>query len=164
MRLTVLPTPPRWANEEHTGVYLAVQLEGKALRYHAVDEGNDSKCSLLFQRALAGEFGEIQGFEADLAKAVLLQKLNRDNAIAELTVTTATGLSFNADERSQERMARRLMVAQELGEITVQWRLADNSEVEVTLAELKEALQLAVHALSNLFLTGESQCLITTRF
>lgn len=164
MRLTVLPQPPQWSNAEQTGIYLSVQIDDKSLRYHAMDEGNDSPCSQLFQRAMAGEFGAIQAFELDPVKEALLQKLNRDNAIAELTVTTDTGLSFNADERSQERMARAILVAQTTGQTATVWRLADNSEVEVTLAELKEALQLAVQALANLILTGDAQCLITTRF
>lgn len=68
-------------------------------------------------------------------------KLERDEELASLVVTTASGLAFDGDEESQSRLARAVL-AMEDGD-TRFWVLADNSTAEVTREELLEALRLA---------------------
>ena len=59
---------------------------------------------------------------------------------------------FDGDEKSQERMLRAINIANITGQTTTQWKLADNSIVEVTLDELKEALSLAGQEMSRIWL------------
>ncbi|HBO1296531.1 TPA: hypothetical protein L4E95_001361 [Pseudomonas aeruginosa] len=68
-------------------------------------------------------------------------KRQRADAVAAITVTTASGQIFDGDEQSQTRMARSI-AAMENGE-KITWILADNSPAEVTREELREALRLA---------------------
>jgi hypothetical protein len=65
----------------------------------------------------------------------------RDQAIKRITVTAFTGHTFNADETSQQRIARVIMVMDETE--TIRWTLADNTIAAVTKSELIEALKLA---------------------
>lgn len=73
-------------------------------------------------------------------------KAERDAAVAAIVVTTSTGKAFNGDETSQTRMARAIVGMQAAGATTIRWVLADNTDTEVTLAELSEALALAGQA------------------
>lgn len=78
-------------------------------------------------------------------KAIELQreafKEGRSMAVASINVTTAAGNIFDGDEISQGRMARAILALPD-GE-TVSWVLHDNSVIEATAAELREALALA---------------------
>lgn len=73
-------------------------------------------------------------------------KAERDAAVAAIVVTTSTGKQFNGDETSQTRMSRAIVAMQVANAQTITWVLADNTAVEVTLAELSEALVLAGQA------------------
>jgi len=74
-------------------------------------------------------------------------KYDRQEETNAILVTTATGNVFQGNEVSQSRMGRVLAVyREELPDATVEWILADNSVATVTLAELDEALRLAVDA------------------
>lgn len=76
-------------------------------------------------------------------------KSARTAAVAAIKVTTVSGKVFDGDEASQERMVRAIKTA-ELASITTGfWTLADNSRVEITIDELKEALVLAAIAQNN---------------
>lgn len=71
-------------------------------------------------------------------------KAGRADAVARITVTTASGRTFDGDENSQGRMARAILGMQTQPEgATVQWVLHDNTAVDVGIAELQEALTLA---------------------
>jgi hypothetical protein len=71
-------------------------------------------------------------------------KQRRAEAVANIKVTTGSGRVFDGDETSQARMARAILGLQAAGEgATVTWVLADNTPVEVTAAEMQEALMLA---------------------
>jgi len=84
--------------------------------------------------------------DADL-QARAEAKAERQAQVNAILVTTATGNTFQGDEISQGRMARVLSAyAEELPDGEVQWVLADNSVASVTMAELDEALRLAVDA------------------
>ncbi|WP_313240363.1 DUF4376 domain-containing protein [Stutzerimonas kunmingensis] len=73
-----------------------------------------------------------------------LWKLERDKAVAAIKVTTAAGNTFDGDETSQARMARKIAVLQATGPgATADWVLADNSVATLGAQELQEALALA---------------------
>jgi hypothetical protein len=71
-------------------------------------------------------------------------KEKRGAAVAAIKVTTQAGNTFDGDERSQGRMARAILVLQDepVGTLTT-WVLADNTEAQVGLDELREAFKLA---------------------
>lgn len=71
-------------------------------------------------------------------------KLDRAEAVGRVKVTTTAGNTFDGDEVSQGRMARAILALEAAGDgSTVRWVLADNSVLEATAAELREALALA---------------------
>jgi len=76
-------------------------------------------------------------------------KAERAQAMQSLTVTTQAGNVFNADETSQTRMSRAITIMDDV-ETTV-WVLADNTPIQATKAELKEALRLAGEAQAALW-------------
>lgn len=71
-------------------------------------------------------------------------KRERTAQVAQITVTTTSGKTFDGDEESQNRMARVVAVGS-AGE-TTNWKLSDNTWVLVTYEELSEALRLAGEA------------------
>ncbi|MGM8931375.1 DUF4376 domain-containing protein [Salinicola halophyticus] len=78
---------------------------------------------------------------------------SRTAQVAQIKVTTAAGNTFDGDETSQNRMARFVAMA-EAGD-TIRWVLADNSVIQATKAELKEALTLAGQAQAQLWVEAE---------
>lgn len=76
-------------------------------------------------------------------QAIAQAKAERALAVEKIVVTTASGRQFDGDETSQDRMARTIVAMEGSGVETTFWRLADNDWVQVTSAELKEALRLA---------------------
>ena len=83
-----------------------------------------------------------------------IQKRERAEATAAIVVETVTGKRFQGDEISQGRMARVLSAYfEELPDGEVDWILADNSVATVTMAELDEALRLAVDAQNDIWQT-----------
>ena len=78
-------------------------------------------------------------------------KRDRAAAVAAITVTTAAGNTFDGDETSQDRMARAILALQLTGTPSTIWVLADNTPVQVTAAELGEALALAGAAQSAIW-------------
>ena len=83
-----------------------------------------------------------------------IRKYNRDNALNVLKITTAAGNTFDADEKSQERMARAILILQD-GESTM-WKLADNSIKNISKIEMKEALKLAGQAQTALWFSSNN--------
>ena len=85
-------------------------------------------------------------------KARNTAKAERAEAVSKLVVTV-NGKKFDADETSQNRMARVVAGAQALGvdlETTTQiWVLADNTVAQPTVAELAQALKLAGEAMTS---------------
>lgn len=71
------------------------------------------------------------------------KKATREESVARIRVTTASGKVFDGDETSQTRMARAVVALQAAGQTETLWVLADNTPATVTLAELAEALALA---------------------
>jgi len=68
-------------------------------------------------------------------------KAARSAAVEAIKVTTLAGNTFDGDEISQGRMARAISSMEDADSVV--WVLADNSVIQATKAELKEALRLA---------------------
>ena len=67
-----------------------------------------------------------------------------------LTVTTSAGHAFDAYAQARQDMADTILASETLGITETVWRLADNSEVAVSLDELKEAHSLAIRAYAKI--------------
>lgn len=81
----------------------------------------------------------------------------RTAAVDSIKVTVA-GHIFDGDEISQGRMARAILGLQAAGEdATITWVLADNTMVDVTAAQLTEALTLAGLEQSRIWTDGMPQ-------
>lgn len=76
-------------------------------------------------------------------------KKNREQRLEELTVTI-DGYVFNADETSQNRMARSV-AAGEAGMSTL-WKLADDSVVRVSWTQLRQALLASGRAQTEIWM------------
>ena len=71
-------------------------------------------------------------------------KAERSLAVSAITVTTASGNTFDGDEVSQGRMVRAIIALNSTVDAqSVAWVLADNTVIQATAAELSEALALA---------------------
>lgn len=67
-------------------------------------------------------------------------------ALVEKATVTVDGMTFDADETSQNRLARGITAALALGlgpEETTEWTLADNSSAQVTVQQMARALMAA---------------------
>lgn len=71
-------------------------------------------------------------------------KAQREAALAALKVTTQAGRTYDADETSQNRIARSLQ-GLDAGQ-GIQWVLADNTIATIPKEELEEVMHLAVVA------------------
>lgn len=69
---------------------------------------------------------------------------SKQELLAGIIVTVSTGKVFDGDELSQTRMARALQIAEYTGAVKTDWKLHDNTVKSVTIAELQEALSLAM--------------------
>lgn len=102
------------------------------------------------------------GIDADTRAAILSQidfetaqdavaaKKQRDAVVAAIKVTV-NGNVFDGDEVAQGRMARAVAAAEISGVGSYQWKLANDSFSEVTIEELKQALELAFRTQSELW-------------
>ena len=114
------------------------------------------KIELIEEQVLVGDIVEFVDEIADLLEnnEVYVQAIRRarkEQAIREITVDV-NSKAFDGDEVSQGRMLRAIQIAAVTGETATQWKLADNSIVDVTLDELKEALMLAGKEMSKIWL------------
>lgn len=78
-------------------------------------------------------------------------KMARAQAISKIVVTTSTGKWFDGDEESRSRMTSAILGMQIAQAESMPWTLADNTTVDVTLAELSEALVLTGREQSRLW-------------
>ncbi|MFZ6813531.1 DUF4376 domain-containing protein [Undibacterium sp. Rencai35W] len=67
----------------------------------------------------------------------------RETNVENIKVTTAAGNTFDGDEVSQNRMARAIVALTGTNTPSTLWVLANNNKINVTAAELTEALALA---------------------
>jgi len=80
-------------------------------------------------------------------------KLVREAATISITVTLNNGIELDGDELSQNRLARALLVIED--DSIISWIALDNTIVQLTKADVKEALKLALEAQSVIFLKGK---------
>lgn len=90
----------------------------------------------------------------ELAAAALAQaKAERAEAVAAITVEV-DGMTFDGDEKAQERMARTVTAATATGasmDDTTVWVLHDNTVAQVTVRQLATALRMAGEAQTALW-------------
>jgi biopolymer transport protein ExbD len=85
----------------------------------------------------------------------VLAKVERAIIVASLTITTKSGRVYDADETSQNRMARAIVALKGANQNTTLWVLNDNTVVDTSVAELLEALELAGTAQSAIWVIPE---------
>ncbi len=90
--------------------------------------------------------------DLSIAKLEADRKETRLRSVPNIKVTINNKV-FDGDEKSQDRMLRAINIAAITGQTTTRWKLADNSKVEITLEELKEALSLAGQEMSRIWLS-----------
>lgn len=78
--------------------------------------------------------------EEKAAQQLETAKQERSCAVNDIVVEV-DGMRFDGDEKSQERMSRKILTMND--QETVQWVLADNTIANVSKAQLKQALRLA---------------------
>lgn len=104
----------------------------------------------LFNRAQAGEFGQVASYTAPIptaAEALAGKKRQRKATVDAITVTTGSGKIFDGNEEAQSRMTRAVVVAGITGQTECTWVLANNVPTVVTLDELREAMALSLQAM-----------------
>ena len=77
-------------------------------------------------------------------KAVVQAKQDIADALEVLTVETTAGNVFDATLEARQNLADAILASDFLKQTEAVWRLADNTEVLITLDELKEAHALAL--------------------
>ena len=99
---------------------------------------------------------EITPAPADILSTEMREykKNKRRENVGVSKVTTAAGNEFDADELSQNRMARVLLVAESIGVNEVTWVLAGNTQKDIPIGELTEALGLAMQEQSAIWFIG----------
>ena len=90
------------------------------------------------------EIADFRTLEETEVEKELLKKQAIAQQLATLTVTTSNGNVFDATLEARQNMADAIIASSTLGSTTTAWRMADNSEVLITLDELKEAHALAI--------------------
>lgn len=94
-------------------------------------------------RTIAAQWANVQPY-LDLFNAATRERAKAARAVAVGAITVTVGDKvFDGDETSQTRMSRAIIGMQAAGVSTMNWTLADNTSVEVTIAELTTALILA---------------------
>lgn len=86
--------------------------------------------------------------EEVIEKEFVADKQIRDNEMASLTVEV-DGYVLQADEESQNRMVRAILVLEK--KETIQWVTADNELVMISKEQLEQALRKAVEAQTEIW-------------
>lgn len=84
--------------------------------------------------------------EALDAQAIADAKEAKKEALANITVITTNGNTFDADDVGRASMNEAIASADFLGLTENNWKLADNTVALIGLDELKEALALGIQA------------------
>jgi len=97
------------------------------------------------QWLLEGNIPEPEFTQAELeAKVQMEAKAERLKKLEVLTVTTTNGNTFDANNQARLDMSNGIQVSEILNVTQTVWRMADDTEVLIQIAELKEALALAL--------------------
>ena len=87
-------------------------------------------------------------------QAGYLAKQAKVEALDRITVTTTAGNTFDGRDKDQLRMLAALQSSQFLGLFNTPWKLSDNSVIQVSVEELREALALSIQATGNIIIGG----------
>ena len=128
-----------------------IKIFGKDGEYRTTVYGDRMQCLANVQEGETFEEVSVVNFSSLPIK--LADK--REVLIRALVVESFTGNIFDADERSQERMARAILVMKQQGVPATSWKLNNNEIVTVTVEELEDALAKASVETSNIWLTVE---------
>jgi hypothetical protein len=112
-------------------------------------ECDDSVCCGMVKSGIGYILKEPTNIELQ-DKALQDAKEAKQVALDSITVTTTSGKVFDGRDIDQQRMLSAIQASSTLGIATAIWKLNDNTTVEVTLDELKEAQALAIQALGNI--------------
>ena len=83
-------------------------------------------------------------------------KRAKEGALDRITVTTTAGNTFDGRDKDQLRMLAALQSSQFLGLFNTPWKLSDNSVVQVSVEELREALALSIQEIGKIIVGGAS--------
>ncbi len=84
---------PAWQNPEHTAILLTVEFEGAGeLPFSATPDDTESHGRELYARALAGEFGAVAEYVAQVPDAAQLLATFKQQARAALSSSDVTAL------------------------------------------------------------------------
>jgi len=121
-------------------------------RYRATAEGNIPFTPEEEAEWDAREAAYLAGApEREAAATRKAAKQARAAAVDAITVTTSTGKVFDGNLAALQNMTSAYVVGTESNIASTPWTLADNSRVEVTLAEIKEAMTLSGLEISRLW-------------
>lgn len=144
---------PIWANKEYTVINCEVDFDDlieEFVPFSATLTDKYPHVIEIFQKCVNGDFGAIQEYAEPIIPEPTQEelKVERKALIAQqlevLTITTAAGNVFDANVQARLDISNAIMISDAVGITETVWRLADDSEVLVTIAELKEALMLAL--------------------
>ena len=89
--------------------------------------------------------------EAELeAQAKAELKAAKTYTLNSITVTTTNGNTFDGNETARGNMTSAILASEVIGMTEATWKLADNTEVLVTIDELKEALALSIQEVGRI--------------
>jgi len=98
-----------------------------------------------------GNIPEPEFTQAELeAKVQMEAKAERLKQLEVLTVTTTNGNTFDANNQARLDMSNGIQVGEILNVTQTVWRMADDTEMLIQIAELKEALAKALQAYATL--------------
>lgn len=90
-----------------------------------------------------------------LEAKVLAEKLKADkDAKLAAIVVEVNGKVFDGNEKARNNMLASIQASQLLNIESTYWKLADNSVIEVTVDEVKEALALAIQRVGEIVTNG----------
>lgn len=78
------------------------------------------------------------------------KKAEKVEQLSTLVVTTSQGNTFDGNETARLNMVSAIQSAELLGQISSNWKLADNTVKEISLNELKEALALSIQKVGKI--------------
>jgi len=96
---------------------------------------------------------EVKDFRTDKEKEeeiTLQKKAKKVEQLNTLVVTTSQGNTFDGNETARLNMVSAIQSAELLGQISNNWKLADNTVKEISLNELKEALALSIQKVGEI--------------
>lgn len=112
---------------------------------NAIDNGhnkvNEDGTTKLFDFRTNNEKAEQAKYE---------QRSEIERQLSKLTVTSSKGNVFDANSQSRQNMSDAILASGTLGITQTVWRMADNSDVQIGISELKEAHALAIKMYSEI--------------